>query len=165
MHLFGYDLPETHRRYLLASSFVDLWRRINIYWRDFMAKIVYMPVYFRLRRQGAVRAQVIATLAVFFATWVLHIYQYYWLSGQWQITWTDSLFWAILGVLVTLTMLWQLYCDRRGIFKSPYWKLVTTPITFLAFAVLWSFWSSPSLAAWFDFIHYQGDSPVTPSPS
>ena len=32
LHLFGHALPETHRRYLLAESFTDYWRRINIYW-------------------------------------------------------------------------------------------------------------------------------------
>jgi alginate O-acetyltransferase complex protein AlgI len=30
LHLFGYDLPETNRRYLLSRGLVDLWRRINI---------------------------------------------------------------------------------------------------------------------------------------
>ena len=34
--LFGYNLPETHHLYYLASSFNDYWRRINIYWKDFM---------------------------------------------------------------------------------------------------------------------------------
>src|SRR5262249_23732113 len=40
LHLFGYDLPETHRKYLLADSLTDFWRRINIYWKDFMVKLV-----------------------------------------------------------------------------------------------------------------------------
>jgi alginate O-acetyltransferase complex protein AlgI len=43
LHLFGYDLPETHRKYLLARSLTDFWRRINIYWKDFMVKLVYFP--------------------------------------------------------------------------------------------------------------------------
>jgi hypothetical protein len=30
LHLFGFNLPETHHRYLLSSSFTDFWRRINI---------------------------------------------------------------------------------------------------------------------------------------
>src|SRR5262249_10103276 len=52
LHLFGYDLPETNRNYLLASSLTDFWRRINIYWKDFMVKLVYFPAYFRLRRRS-----------------------------------------------------------------------------------------------------------------
>ena len=52
LHLFGFRLPETHHLYFLASSFTDFWRRINIYWKDFMMKLVYYPSFFRLRRWG-----------------------------------------------------------------------------------------------------------------
>ena len=45
--LFGYDMPETNHRYLLAHSVNDLWRRMNIYWKDFMVKIVYLPGLFQ----------------------------------------------------------------------------------------------------------------------
>ncbi len=50
LHLFGYHLPETHHRYLLATSFTDYWRRINIYWKDFMVRIFFNPVVFRMKR-------------------------------------------------------------------------------------------------------------------
>jgi len=43
LHLFGYKLPETNRRYFLAHSFTDFWRRINIYMQDFMLKLFYYP--------------------------------------------------------------------------------------------------------------------------
>ena len=62
--LFGYRLPETHRRYLLAHSIENLWRRINIYWKDFMWKMVYLPAYFALRKSGDLRARVLATALV-----------------------------------------------------------------------------------------------------
>src|SRR5690606_3022662 len=104
LHLFGYDLPETHRRYLLANSLTDFWRRINIYWKDFMVKMVYFPLYFRLRRRGDIRAQVIATSAVFVTTWLLHSYQWFWLRGEWLFTWPDTLFWGVLGALVIVNV-------------------------------------------------------------
>ncbi|MFT7625397.1 MAG: hypothetical protein ACI9WU_004588, partial [Myxococcota bacterium] len=47
MCLFGYSLPDTHHLYFMATNFNDLWRRINVYWRDFMVKIFYYPVWFR----------------------------------------------------------------------------------------------------------------------
>ena len=50
LHLFGFNLPETHHAYFLASSFTDFWRRINIYWKDFMMKLFYYPAYFRRKR-------------------------------------------------------------------------------------------------------------------
>jgi len=77
LHLFGFHLPETHRRYLLASSFTDFWRRINIYWKDFMLKVFFYPVHFRLRRWGATKALVVSTLLVFAATWFFHAYQWF----------------------------------------------------------------------------------------
>jgi D-alanyl-lipoteichoic acid acyltransferase DltB (MBOAT superfamily) len=41
LYLFGFRLPETHHRYYLAASFTDFWRRINMYWKEFMLKIFY----------------------------------------------------------------------------------------------------------------------------
>ncbi len=49
LHLFGFNLPRTHHLYFLATSFTDIWRRINIYWKDFMQKVIFFPVFFRLR--------------------------------------------------------------------------------------------------------------------
>ncbi len=53
LHLFGFQLPETHHHYLLATGFTDYWRRINIYWKDFMIRIVFNPVVFRLQAMAA----------------------------------------------------------------------------------------------------------------
>src|SRR5262249_41100363 len=49
LHLFGFNLPRTHHNYFLASSFTDIWRRINIYWKDFMTKVFFFPAFFALR--------------------------------------------------------------------------------------------------------------------
>ena len=154
LHLFGYDLPETHRRYLLSSSLTDFWRRINIYWKDFMVKLVYFPIFFRLRRQGTVRAQVIATAVVFVATWFLHAYQYYWLSGRVLLTLTDATFWAILGVVVIINVLLEVRARERGTLQAPGpVKLVLKTASTLAFIiVLWSMWSTPTFGQWFDLL-------------
>ena len=157
LHLFGYDLPETHRRFLLARSLTDFWRRINIYWKDFMVKLVYFPVYFRLRRQGEVRAQVIATLLVFVVTWLLHAYQWFWLRGEILLTWPDTLFWAILGGLVTVNLLLERRKPARGI-ASP-WRASLEPLkvagTFCTIVALWSLWNAPSLAEWIDLVTWR----------
>jgi D-alanyl-lipoteichoic acid acyltransferase DltB (MBOAT superfamily) len=150
LHLFGYDLPETHRRYLLARSLTDFWRRINIYWKDFMIKLVYFPVYFRLRRQGEIRAQVVATLLVFLTTWFLHAYQWFWLRGEFLITWPDTLFWAILGVLVTVNLI----VERKGasVKRGRLLEWLQVAATFGLIVTLWSLWSSPSLTEWVDLV-------------
>jgi alginate O-acetyltransferase complex protein AlgI len=157
LHLFGYDLPETHRRYLLASSLTDFWRRINIYWKDFMVKIVYFPVYFQLRRSGETRAQIVATAAVFFCTWVLHSYQWFWLRGEFLFTATDTLFWGILGVLVIVNLL----VEQRGRATAkpkgelgPIRHSLQIAGTFLLVTTLWSLWNAPTVGDWLEVMTY-----------
>ena len=65
-HLFGFELPRTHHNYFLASSFTDIWRRINIYWKDFMTKVFFLPAFFAPARLGdAARRSRSPTLWVF----------------------------------------------------------------------------------------------------
>ena len=86
LHLFGFRLPETHKLYYLAHSFTELWRRINIYWTDFMMKTVFYPTYFRVKKLGPTTALVLSTAAVFVTTWILHSYQWFWLRGGFPMT-------------------------------------------------------------------------------
>ena len=86
LHLFGYQLPETHHWYLLATGFTDYWRRINIYWKDFMVRLFFNPVVFRLKRWPQPAALAVATVTVFLATWLLHAYQSFWLRGTWGLS-------------------------------------------------------------------------------
>src|SRR5271156_5568591 len=104
LHLFGFQLPETHHNYLLATGFTDYWRRINIYWKDFMVRIVFNPVVFRLKRWPRPLALTAATAVVFVVTWLLHAYQSYWLRGVWGFSAPDALFWGILGILVLINV-------------------------------------------------------------
>jgi alginate O-acetyltransferase complex protein AlgI len=155
MHLFGYDLPETHRRYLFARSLTDFWRRINIYWKDFMVKVVYFPVYFRLRRSGDVRAQVVATAAVFLTTWLLHSYQWFWLRGELLFTWPDALFWGILGVLVIVNLLIEQRRKGKGRPAATIGRVrnaVQVAGTFLLITTLWSLWNAPSVPEWLEVV-------------
>ncbi len=151
LHLFGYDLPETHRKYLLASSLTDFWRRINIYWKDFMVKVVYFPVFFRLRRSGETRAQIVATAAVFVVTWATHSYQWFWLRGTVLLTWPDTLFWGILGALVIVNVLIERGNATRTA-DSAWFHAAKVAGTFSTIVVLWSLWNAPSVADWIEVL-------------
>lgn len=153
--LFGFNLPETHHLYYLASSFTDFWRRINIYWKDFVMKIFYYPVYFRLRQLGETRAIVLSTLIVFFATWFLHAYQWFWLRGTLLLEWHDALFWAILAVLVVGNSLYEArhgrdraLARRTRSFAAMSAQAFSVIGTFITICLLWSMWSSDSLSQW-----------------
>ena len=156
LYLFGFRLPETHNRYLLASSFTDFWRRINIYWKDFMQKLFYYPAVFRLRALGTEKALMVATLYVFLMTWFLHAYQWFWLRGTVLFVAQDILFWTILGVLVVANSLWEIRHGRKRSLGKPVRNARTIAIqiaktygTFWFICVLWSFWTTESLEAWF----------------
>jgi D-alanyl-lipoteichoic acid acyltransferase DltB (MBOAT superfamily) len=155
LHLFGFNLPETHHLYYLASGMSDFWRRINIYWKDFMMKLFYYPAFFALRRRGETLALVVSTLVVFAGTWVLHSYQWFWLRGSFPITLQDGLFWGILGALVVANSLWE---ARRGRARTLGRRrrsagetlslALRTAGTFAFICVLWSLWNSESLSEW-----------------
>ena len=159
LHLFGWSLPETHHNFLLARSFTAYWRRINIYWKDFMVRIVFNPVVFALKRRPRPLALAAATAGVFVATWVLHAYQSFWLRGVWGWSVPDALFWGILGLLVMVNV--QIDARRstgRGRDSEPStvwgWTVrgAQTAATFTSICLLWSLWSSPSLAVWLDLM-------------
>ena len=152
LHLFGYRLPETHHLYYLASSFNDFWRRINIYWKDFMMKLVYYPSFFALRRHGNTLALVVETIVVFAATWILHSYQWFWLRGGFPIEPQDGLFWGLLGVLVVVGSLRELRKSRSRVpARATGWSAslaLRTVGTFTVICVLWSLWSAQSVMEW-----------------
>lgn len=153
--LFGFDLPETNRLYLLASSFSDYWRRINIYWKDFMVKVFYYPAFFRLRNLGATRGMVLATAFVFVVTWALHSYQWFWLRGTFPITVTDIAFWGLIGLFVIVSSLKEAKAGRTRTLGTKTWTLAEsfglaarTTGMFVTICVIWSLWSAGSLASW-----------------
>jgi alginate O-acetyltransferase complex protein AlgI len=169
LHLYGFQLPRTHHNYLLATGFTDYWRRINIYWKDFMVRLFFNPVVFRLKRWPQPAALAAGTVTVFVATWVLHAYQWYWLRGSWGFSVPDALFWGILGALVLVNV--QLDARRRRTvpkatarcanqlaLRELATRCLKIAATFTTIAVLWSLWSSPSLAAWLGMLRrgFQG---------
>jgi hypothetical protein len=161
--LFGFNLPETHHRYYLASSFNDFWRRINIYWKDFMMKLFYYPAYFKLRRWGDKTALVGATLFVFISTWFLHLYQWYWLRGTMLLEWHDVLFWTVLGLLVVWNSLHEIRFGRE---RATTWAMRSalgnaslvfkTAATFVVICLLWSMWTADSMTQWLELINAAG---------
>jgi len=155
LYLFGFRLPETHHKYYLASSFTDFWRRINIYWKDFMLKVFYYPAYFKLRRLGTTPALILSTLFVFLMTWFLHAYQWFWLRGTVLFVWQDILFWTFLGGLVVINSLYEAKHGRERTLRGSgrTWRSYSilglkVAGTFSVICVLWSFWTSGSIAEW-----------------
>ncbi|HXV13923.1 MAG TPA: SGNH/GDSL hydrolase family protein [Candidatus Krumholzibacteria bacterium] len=152
LHVFGFNLGPTNNKYFLSQSFTDYWRRINIYWKDFLQKVFFNPVYFRLnKKMGATSALVFATLVAFFVTWALHSYQWFWIRGNFPVIWQDIAFWSIMGLLVLGNMLYEnKYGRQRSLKKakvsaaSEVTLALRTVGTFVVICVSWVIWSSES---------------------
>jgi hypothetical protein len=164
--LFGFNLPETHRFYLLASGFNDYWQRINIYWKDLMTKLVYYPVFMRVKRLGTTGAVMASTAAVFFATWILHAYQSFWMRADarvpmfedWGLFTVDALFWGSFGVLVMINSYVALRskpAPKSLKKKEVAWstraalaRAVQIGAMLVLMCLLWSLWQSPTVSEW-----------------
>lgn len=153
LHMFGFNLPETHHLYLLSSSFTDFWRRINIYWKDFVMKLFFYPTHFTLRKMGTLRAMSVATLVTFIATWLLHSWQWFWIRGTPLFTWKDFSFWMILAVLVLVTAIYEATRTQRLTLSPSRVTLRQRLIlglqaagVFSLMCVLWTFWTVQSWA-------------------
>ncbi|MBJ22476.1 MAG: hypothetical protein CL933_23955 [Deltaproteobacteria bacterium] len=165
--LFGFNLPETFNKYLLASSFTDLWRRINVYWKDFMQKVFYNPMLFWMKRRiGDTGALFVAATWTFFATWALHEYQTFWISGFFPGKMQDIAFWSFLGLMI----LGNMYIEQRFGRKRKSLSQVKrtlgedillalrTVTMFSVFVTAWALWSADSIADWVKLISTFGHS-------
>ncbi len=152
--LFGFYLPPTFDHYFFASSFTDIWRRINIYWRDFVVKVFYFPIYFRLKKHAGLSMLFLATVIVFIINWLLHAFQWFWIRGQFPITWQDVIFWNLFGIAVGINAIIQAKSKSKkpapGEFHLSYAMKIALQVIgmFFTMAVLWSFWTSYSISEW-----------------
>jgi len=148
LHMFGFNLPETHHLYYLATSFTDVWRRINIYWKDFVMKLFFYPIHFKLRKMGTLWAMSVATLVTFLATWLLHSWQWFWIRGKPLLDWKDFSFWMILAVLVLGTAIYETTRGRKRTLTPSGLRLrrrlivgLQATAVFSLMCILWAYWS------------------------
>jgi hypothetical protein len=152
LHLFGFNLPRTHHNYFLASSVSDIWRRINVYWKDFMTKVFFYPAFFKLRGWGTRLALAAAGLWVFVMTWLLHSYQMYWVRGELPLHGHETALWLGAGVIVTFALLRDY---RRAESDSECKGRISAALegalhglkitgTFLLVSLFWAWWMLPT---------------------
>ena len=155
--LFGYNLPPTFFHYFFAPNFNELWRRINIYWRDFMVKVFYFPIYFRLKHLGIINAIVLSILIVFVINWFLHGYQWFWIRGTFPLTIQDAVFWSIfgIGVAINSALSAKKSTKNKSNSESPGFTLQKSFLhacsvfgVFAFMSMTWSFWITEDIGAW-----------------
>ena len=159
--LFGYNLPEVFDNYFLSAGFNDFWRRTNIYWRDFMLKIFYYPMYFKVKHWGMMTALIFCTLIVFIINWFLHAWQWFWLLGDHTIRLTDVLYWGIFGLLVTASIVMQLQSNKKKkkvVKDYKFFVIHALKIlgTFSLISFIWSLWVSLTVKDWIGGVSIAG---------
>ncbi len=150
LHLFGFHLPETNHLYWLSAGFTDLFRRNNIYWRDATIKLVYYPMYFRLRGRSPAFVTTVSLALVFLVTWLGHSWMWFWLRGAPLLTVQDLSFYAVLGTLITYQAVQDLKKPRTKV-AVPLWSLnrgLSVLATMSTLCFLWSYWSAGTIAEW-----------------
>lgn len=154
--LFGFDLPRTFNNYFLTSSFSDLWHRINVYWRDFVMKVFYFPIFFRFKKRDD-RAVFITVLIVFFFNWFMHAYQWLWIRGSFLFQLNDILFWSALGIFMAVNAVLLRHRKKKTnntsefVVRDTFIRCLKIIGMFATMSLLWGFWISPTISAWWAF--------------
>jgi len=156
LHLFGWNLPRTHDHYFLAASFSEIWRRINIYWKDFLTKIFFYPAYFRIRSRLPIQGQrrdeiaiAVAVLWVFAWTWIAHSWQTFWILGRFPFLAEHGAIWLSVGAFVAINSVVDYrktvrsQGSRAGLtISSVFRHSVQVVAMFLLVSSFWGLWSN-----------------------
>lgn len=164
MSLFGFNLPEIFNNYFFASSFNNIWKRINIYWREALMKVFYYPIYFKIRKLNKTYAVAITILIVFVINWAMHGYQWFWVRGSFPLEPNDFLFWMVFGTAVMVNSIYlqkirepkKLNPKKTANFKTSLLKVIKPIGMFCFMSSIWLMWSSSSLTEWVYLLSFFG---------
>lgn len=148
--LFGWSLPRVFEHYFFARNFNDLWQRINRYWRDFVVRTIYYPIYFRIKKWGRYASTTIALAFTFLLNWFLHSWQFLWLNGEFPILLRDQIFWGSFGFLVIANSLFATRFKPRH--PRPLLEAAQIAGVFWVMACLWTLWNFSSRHEYLSFI-------------
>lgn len=156
LYFFGFDMPVLFGNFFIATSFNSYWQKVNIYWKDFVVKLVYYPLYFRYRK----KLKYVVTLCIMTAlmsSWIFHVYQRFWMSGGLSFQLQEMLYWLALAILVAIDVYITGKIDRKAR-SGPRDKLRKGGgfvLVFSTMLVLWFLWNSPNVS-FFAFIMAKG---------
>lgn len=148
LELFGFKFRPVFDHVYFATGFVDLWRRVNLNWREFMMRVFYYPFMFRFKKYNPVIVLFFCINIMFFVSWFLHSWQWFWIKGSGYFYLTDILFWMIFGIIVSIqSVRAYLKFNRTPDTKQDNYFVDSVKLVLMLFVmcVLWSMWTSSSL--------------------
>lgn len=151
--ILGFDLPPVFNYVFLIDNFRDIWRRINVYWRDFMVKLVYYPLYFNLRKKTKA-AILITSLTTLTISAMLHGWQWFWLQGTFVLHAPGIIFWFVIGLVISINLAMQNPIGQAPKTLSPAIRALRITGMFLFMCIMWSLWNSSSIDEWIHLLSY-----------
>lgn len=161
--ILGYDMPPVFNNMFLIDSFRDIWRRINTFWRDFAVKLIYYPLYFKLRKKtkAAILITSLVTLAI---SALLHGWQWFWLQGTILIQSTGIIFWTIIGLVISINLAMQPKGEGGIPVASKSSSHLTRALRITGMSVfmsfMWSLWNSTGISDWLFFLQFYSEGSV-----
>jgi hypothetical protein len=142
--LFGVSLPRSHNLYLFSDGMADFLRRANTYWKNFMLRAVFYPLYFKTRKKSPRSALLISAIGVCGASLLLHTYVYVWMRGRFVLRAADILFWSLVGASLGVSLL----IERRRKSSQPkpetnsaIKRALRISIFLIYISFLWAIWT------------------------
>lgn len=151
--LMGYDMPKIFHNFFLANSISDVWRRINIYFKDFINTVFFNPIYFKLRNIFKKQAITLTTITVFILSWAIHNYQWFWVKGYFPMKLNDFLFWLSLGAIIATQTYFEIHKKKYKPNNNIIKKSLNIILTFITMTILWSLWTAKDLNNWLNLFN------------
>lgn len=155
--LFGFNLPPVFDQVFFITRFSMIWRKINVYWKEFITKLVYYPVYFKIRKTWPVPVLFCGMIS-FLSTWFFHNWQFFWIKGSFPFRITDLLYWLILGSVISISLMRE---EKRGApamekqgIKNTFVQTVRAAFIFCFMCLLWTLWSSETVSEWLHLLSH-----------
>lgn len=142
--LCGFDLPPMFGNFLVVTSFSEMWRKVNSYWRDFIIRVFYYPTFVKLKKLPTPLRIVLSINTVFILSWLLHGYQLFWISGKPDLKLTGLLYWMIFGNLVACNVYKEFTSGVLPARSLPVRIFLATGI-FITCSFLWLLWRSETV--------------------
>ncbi len=151
VQLFGYKLPIIFDHYFFTTGFSDFWRRINIYWGSFIARVFYYPIISMFKKKNIPIVILATTFLMFLLSWVLHNWQWFWIKGNFHFIWNDLVFWTFLGFVISIHQFFRIRKKSNPLADGSSYKSAIIHGTkiysmLLLMSLLWCMWTTDSIS-------------------
>lgn len=153
--LMGLNLPPVFGRFYFANTYSEVWRRINIYWKEFVVKQLYNPFFVLFGKFSFNMRMGMAIILAFALSSLLHTWQLLWIKGNFDFRITDLVYWTVLGCLVFVSgtifpskFIQRFNAQTKINFLDAMRNASAVLMVFISMSVLYSLWITGDIHYW-----------------